>query len=102
METRGSDKAGAAIKELLKMLLELERLKLLLGFLFGFALLLILGFLCERVAFGKVEEATSYGLLPLIATLSTLSGGFAQWFLTVLGRPRSENRSEKTEDITKQ
>ncbi len=47
--------------------------------IFGFLLLLILAVLTARVALGKVEEATSYGLMPLITCLATLSGAFANW-----------------------
>ena len=47
--------------------------------IFGFLLLIILATLTARVALGRVEEATSYGLMPLITCLATLSGAFAQW-----------------------
>lgn len=47
--------------------------------IFGFCLLLILAGLALAIAVGKVEEKTSYGLIPLLTTLSTLAGGFAQW-----------------------
>jgi hypothetical protein len=63
-----------------------ERLKIWLGFAFGFAVLLVLGFLGVRVALGKVEEASSYGLLPIITSLSTLAGGFATWMTTAIMR----------------
>jgi hypothetical protein len=50
---------------------------------FGFALLVILAGLALAIAIGKVEEKTSYGLIPLLTTLSTLAGGFAQWAFSV-------------------
>lgn len=50
-----------------------------LRMIFGFLLLLILAGLALAFALGKVEEATSYGLMPLIVGLATLSGAFAQW-----------------------
>lgn len=46
---------------------------------FGFSLLVILAGITLAIAMGKVEEATSYGLMPLLTSLSTLAGGFAQW-----------------------
>ncbi len=47
--------------------------------IFGFCLLTILAGLATAIALGKVEEITSYGLMPLLTTLSTLAGAFAQW-----------------------
>ncbi len=47
--------------------------------IFGFSLLLVLACLATAIALGNVEEKTSYGLMPLLTTLSTLAGGFAQW-----------------------
>lgn len=47
--------------------------------LFGLILLLILSSLSVIIALGKIEEATSHGLMPLVTSLSTLAGGFAQW-----------------------
>ncbi len=46
---------------------------------FGFCLLTILASLAAAIALGHVEEKTSYGLMPLLTTLSTLAGAFAQW-----------------------
>lgn len=46
---------------------------------FGFSLLVILALLALAIAMGKVEEKTSYGLMPLLTALATLAGGFAQW-----------------------
>lgn len=50
-----------------------------LRMVFGFSLLVILAALATAIALGKVEEKTSYGLIPLLTTLSILSGAFAQW-----------------------
>lgn len=55
--------------------------------LYGVLLLILLATLAERVAFGQVEEKTSYGLMPLITCLSTLAGAFAQW---AFGGPRDK------------
>lgn len=50
-----------------------------LRMIFGFLILAILAGLALAIALGRVEEATSYGLMPLLTALATLSGGFAQW-----------------------
>jgi len=47
--------------------------------IFGFVLLLILAILTGAIALGKVEEKTSYGLMPLVTTFSTLAGPFANY-----------------------
>jgi cadmium resistance protein CadD (predicted permease) len=56
-----------------------EKLKLTLGFSFGFLLLFITGALAFTIGLNHVEEKTSFGLLPILGSLSTLSGGFATW-----------------------
>lgn len=53
--------------------------------LYGLFLLLVLAELASRIAFGKVEQQTSYGLMPIITSLATLAGAFAQW---AFGPPR--------------
>lgn len=53
----------------------IDRLKMLYGFL----LLLLLAILAVVIALGKVEQQTSYGLLPIITALATLSGAFGNW-----------------------
>ncbi len=50
-----------------------------LRMIFGFSLLLILAGLALAIAVGKVEEKTSYGLMPLLVAIAGLSGQFAQW-----------------------
>ena len=47
--------------------------------IFGFVLLTIMAALAAAIALGHVEEKTSYGLMPLLTTLSTLAGAFANW-----------------------
>lgn len=47
--------------------------------IYGVLILLVLGMLASRIAFGQVEEKTSYGLMPIIVALATLAGAFAQW-----------------------
>jgi len=45
--------------------------------LFGYCLLFVLASLVALIALGKVEEKTSYGLMPLVVSLSTLGGVWA-------------------------
>lgn len=47
--------------------------------LFGVALLLTLAILAALIALGKVEEESSYGLMPVLTALATLSGAFSNW-----------------------
>lgn len=58
--------------------------------IFGFSLLVILACLATAIALGHVEERTSYGLMPLLTTLSTLAGGFAQWAFNGNGKKPEE------------
>ncbi len=44
---------------------------------FGLLLVTILGGLIAAIALGKVEERTSYGLMPLIVAVSNLATQFA-------------------------
>jgi hypothetical protein len=53
---------------------------------YGYLLLVILGFLAARIALGHVEEATSYGLNIVLNTIGILAGGFTQW---AFGTPRA-------------
>ena len=46
---------------------------------FGFTTLLILGALAAGIAFGEIEEKTSYGLMPLVVALSNIGVLAAQW-----------------------
>ncbi len=57
---------------------------------FGFILLMILAGLAAVIALGKIEEKTSYGLMPLLTTLSTLAGGFAQWAFSHPDKPQDK------------
>ncbi len=46
---------------------------------FGFCLLGILALLSVGIAFGRIEEATSFGLQPILNALTGLSGAWAVW-----------------------
>jgi hypothetical protein len=46
---------------------------------FGFCLLIIVAFLATCIALRKVEEQSSYGLIPTLTILGTLAGNFTQW-----------------------
>jgi hypothetical protein len=61
---------------------------------FGFVLLLIVAALAAVTALGKVEEATSHGLMPILTTLATLGGGFAQWAFST---PRDRSDKQKSD-----
>jgi len=74
-----------------------ERLKIILGFAFGFSVLFVLAFLGVRIALGKVEENTSYGLLPIVTSLSTLAGGFATWITAIM---RANGKTNDREALT--
>lgn len=66
-----------------------------LRMVFGFSLLVILAGLALAIAVGHVEEKTSYGLMPLLTTLSTLAGAFAQYAFTKQDdKPSSDTASE--------
>ncbi len=58
--------------------------------IFGFILLMILAGLAAMIALGHIEEKTSYGLMPLLTTLSTLAGGFAQWAFSHQDKPQDK------------
>lgn len=60
----------------------------ILRMVFGFSLLMILAGIALAIALGHVEEKTSYGLMPLLTSLSTLAGIFAQWAFG--GKDKSE------------
>lgn len=49
---------------------------------FGFILLILLGTMGLTFAHGRVEANTSFGLMPVLTTLSTLAGAFASWAFT--------------------
>jgi hypothetical protein len=52
-----------------------DRLKMIFGFVLLIGLLLLAGIF----AMGKIEENTSFGLMPVVTTLSTLAGLFGGW-----------------------
>lgn len=55
--------------------ISMDRMKLI----FGYTLLLMLGALAFAIAIGKVHSESSFGLMPILTTLSTLAGAFASW-----------------------
>ncbi len=61
---------------------------------FGFGLLLILAFLAAILALGKVHMETSYGLDIVLGSLTTLTGGFAQWAFSNMGKGKIEDGSD--------
>jgi hypothetical protein len=50
-----------------------------LKMIYGLILLVSLVVLAGTFGFGRIEEKTSYGLMPIITTLSTLAGLFGGW-----------------------
>lgn len=50
-----------------------------LRMIFGYSLLIIVACVTVCVALGRVEEKTSYGLMPLLTMLSALAGAFANY-----------------------
>lgn len=51
----------------------------LFAWIYGILLLVVVGSLVFLVAWGKVEEKTSYGLQPLIIILTVLATKWADW-----------------------
>lgn len=62
---------------------------------YGFALLAILAVLATVFALGKVEQQSSYGLMPIVTSLATLAGGFTQWAFQDDRSDRSEVNHER-------
>lgn len=62
-----------------------------LRMIFGFSLLAILAGLALAIAMGKVEEATSYGLMPLMVAISSLSTQFATWAFSDIRRDSDDD-----------
>ena len=56
-------------------MITIERLKMI----WGFVLLLMLCILAGIFAVHKVEAQTSFGLMPVVTSLATLAGAFANW-----------------------
>jgi hypothetical protein len=72
-----------------------DRLKMI----FGLVLLVSLVGLAVAFGLGKIEEKTSYGLMPIITTLSTLAGLFGGWaFRETNDNPPSLKRKEGEPD----
>ena len=66
----------------------------LLKMAYGFTLLLILAVLAALFGLGKVESATSYGLMPIITALATLLGSFGNWaFGHVVPKEQNEDQT---------
>ena len=57
-------------------LLKTLKLMILLSFAFGFLALIIEGSLAFVIAYGKVEQQTSYGLLNVLGSLNNALGTF--------------------------
>ena len=73
-----------------------------LKILYGFMLLVMLASLAVVIALGKVEQSTSYGLLPIITALATLSGAFAQWAFGSGNQGNQGNQPKPPESEDKQ
>ncbi len=67
--------------------------------IFGFCFLIILAGLIGVVALGKVEESTSHGLMPLVTTLSTIGGMFAQWAFGSKNKKDKKKKTKETETV---
>jgi hypothetical protein len=74
-----------------------------LKMLFGLLLLLSLVALAVAFGLGKVEEKDSYGLMPIITTLSTLAGLFGGWAFreTNDNPPPRAIKKEEPQDLDK-
>ncbi len=58
--------------------------------LFGFLLFMIVAALAFIIALGRVTEQESYGLMPLVSTLSTLAGIWAGWAFRAEDKPKDK------------
>ena len=74
-----------------------ERLKIILGYRFGYGVLLAVIIAIAVVAMGQVKAETSYGLLILLNALSFLGGGFVAWAFGVKSHETREPGKEPTE-----
>lgn len=59
---------------------------------YGFLVLVILAVLAAIFAIGKVTEAESFGLMPIITSLATLAGGFSQWAFAGTRQPQDKEK----------
>lgn len=62
--------------------------------IWGFILIVGILSLTARIALGKVEQATSYGLDNIIGILAVLAGQWANWAF-------GESRTSSTESVKK-
>jgi hypothetical protein len=65
--------------------------------LFGFCLLLIIGFLIRGIAVNNVDERTSFGLRELILIIGMISTNFSQWAFG----SRRESSDDKEKELDK-
>ncbi len=70
---------------------------MMLGWAFGFVLLVILGYLARTIALGNSEAAHSFGLDFILGALSALAGGFSQSRLHAMFSNRSQDASNEKE-----
>lgn len=56
-----------------------DRLKFVAGHVMGLICVAGLIVLIAKIAIGHVEEATSYGLMPLVVALSSLCTQYGTW-----------------------
>jgi cytochrome b561 len=56
-----------------------ERLRIMLGHIFGYAVLASVLVLALLIIMKKVEPTTSFGLDMVLGTLAALAGGYANW-----------------------
>jgi len=62
--------------------------------IFGMGLIVILAALALIIALGRVEQQTSYGLMPIIVALTAVSTTFANWAFRI---PERRDRQEDKE-----
>lgn len=72
-----------------------ERLKIILGYRFGYGVLFGVIVAIAVVAIGQVKAETSYGLLILLNALSFLGGGFVAWAFGVKSHESKEPPPEE-------
>jgi hypothetical protein len=65
--------------------------------LFGLIIITVLATLCVIIALGKVEEHTSYGLMPLVVSFSSLAAQWSQWAFST--KEKKEKEKDKESDV---